>query len=72
MADKQAKKYRVLCWGDCKQFPELGSKCYLSFAHTDKRAYEGEVVDYIPAVSVPWLLREKFIEEVSEDGGDKQ
>lgn len=60
------KQYRVKCWGDCIKFPELGDKCYLSFAHTDKRVYEGEVTDIIPAISVGWLLREDKIEEVAE------
>lgn len=66
----EKKKYKVLCWGDCKKFPELG-KCYLSFAHTDARVYEGEVTDIIPARSVPWLLRDGHIEEVKTEGGEQ-
>jgi hypothetical protein len=61
--NKEPKKYKVLCWGDCKKFPELGDRCYLSFADDRPRAYEGQTVDHIPAVSVGWLLKAGMIEE---------
>jgi hypothetical protein len=70
----EKKKYKVLCWGDCKKFPELGDKCYLSFAHRPERVYEGDVTDIIPAQSVPWLKRDGFIEDApqeNEQGGEQ-
>ncbi len=35
-----------------------------------KRAAEGEIVDDIPEVSVPWLLEQNLIELVKEAPGD--
>jgi hypothetical protein len=62
--NKEPKKYKVLCWGDCKKFPELGDRCYLSFADPKlHRAYEGDVVSHIPAESIKDLLEAGLIEE---------
>jgi hypothetical protein len=52
-----AKKYRVVAGLD---YPGKGGK--------DKRAEPGDVVDDLPAKSVPWLLKQGAIEEVSSGG----
>lgn len=53
-----AKQYRVLVGLD---YPRGGRG-------PDRRAEPGDVVDDLPKTSVPWLLEQGAIEEVSGDG----
>lgn len=70
MADKKDEKYRVLCWGDCKKFPELGERCFLTSSDKlpYKHLYEGDVVGpeaFYPQ-DIPILIGEGLIEAVKE------
>lgn len=51
------KRYRVL---NGLNYPAKGGK--------PKRAEPGDVVDDLPAKSVPWLLEQGHVEEVKNDG----
>lgn len=53
-----AKQYRALVGLD---YPRGGRG-------PDRRAEPGDVVDDLPKTSVPWLLEQGAIEEVSGDG----
>jgi hypothetical protein len=64
--NKEPKKYKVLCWGDCEKFPELG-KCTMHWADkngTPQKAEEGDVRADLLTGDIKWLLEGKFIEEV--------
>lgn len=65
----ESKTFKVLCWGDCKKFPEIG-KCSLTWnderTGAPKKAFEGEIRDDIPLRSWLWLLRDGFIENVTD------
>lgn len=64
----ESKKYKVLCWGDCKKFPEIG-KCNLDWtnkAGQAQHAVEGDVRDDLIASDIHWLLRDGFIEQAQE------
>jgi hypothetical protein len=50
---KKKKAYRVL----------------VGLSWDDERAEPGEVRDDIPAKSIPWLLEQGCVEEVSDDAG---